>query len=72
MSQSIKSDRISESRIARIAGNIMSGLAGGASKVFAETKAPDETYIEWSVRAARAIAAEVERTAILNGTDGSK
>ncbi len=59
MSQSIRSDRISESTIARIAGNILSGL-----------KAPDmstpsqrQYAAQLAVTMARAIAAEVERTA---------
>ena len=60
-SQSIKSDRISESSIARMAGNIAAGLVGHPSATV-----HDEADLTWTVRTAvhiaRAIAAEVERT----------
>lgn len=51
MSQSIKSDRINESTIARMAGNILSGYL-----------VHDATDVVRAVALARAIAAEVERT----------
>ncbi len=56
MSQSTKSDRISESTIARMAGNIAAGMT--------QLHSTDPTYVaRQSVKIARAIAAEVERTA---------
>ncbi len=58
MSQSIKSDKISESSIARIAGNIMAGCVGRSALPSRE----EEWAVNASVRLARAIAAEVERT----------
>ncbi len=53
-SQSIKSDRISESSIARIAGNIMSGLSA--------IQTDESGRVQLAVRLARKIAAGVERT----------
>lgn len=53
-----KKREISESSIARIAGNIMSGFAGGV--ILPEDH---ERYVALSVKLARAIAAEVTRTA---------
>jgi hypothetical protein len=57
VSQSIKSDKISKSTIARIAGNLLSGFA------FDEYSSDDEIrLIREAVAIARGIAAEVERT----------
>lgn len=73
MSESIKSDRISESSILRAAGNIACGLAdalsrraNGVSSSDGLLAAIDETadrIARTSVVLARAIAAEVQRTA---------
>ena len=59
MSQSIKSDRISESTIARMAGNIAAGLAG---ENWNQCEGNDPRTVQWVVSVARRIAAEVERT----------
>ena len=70
MSQSIKSDHISESTVARIAGNILGHLLGRNSQDLFDgmrgewTDEPSKRQIEMAVEAARAIAAEVKRTAL--------
>jgi hypothetical protein len=58
VSQSIKSDRISESTIARIAGNLLSGTPREWQQARQR-----ETTVAAAVATARLIAAEVERTA---------
>lgn len=65
MSQSIKSDNISESTIARMAGNLLSGRVFPPGIHRAEA-------IEHAVAQARAIAAEVRRTAQPTSEDRSK
>jgi hypothetical protein len=55
-SQSIRSDRISASTIARIAGNLLSGRTPSLSM------SSDKKAVKWAVQMAREIAAEVERT----------
>jgi hypothetical protein len=55
VSQSITSDRISESTIARMAGNILSGYCEVDEERRGEA-------VKRAVATARAIAAEVERT----------
>lgn len=70
MSQSIKSDRISESTVARIAGNILSGMVGQTGRRDPAVHFPDDEmavdgdrkFVARAVGLARAIAAEVERT----------
>jgi hypothetical protein len=68
-SQSIKSDRISKSSILRAAGNIAAGIM---TEVY-DHKAGiynAELVASESVRQARLIAAEVERTEPSQGTQG--
>lgn len=64
MSQSISSDRISESTIARMAGNMMDISTDGADIVRygAHGVPPDSQLVRGTVALARAIAAEVRRT----------
>jgi hypothetical protein len=57
-SQSIKSDRISKSSLARMAGNIAAGIAGEAYR--AEGIWNAELVASESVRLARLIAHEIE------------
>jgi hypothetical protein len=66
-SQSISSDRISESTIARIAGNVIGHLAmrregDGDNAGLSYTDVPTESDVANAVAVARAIAAEVRRT----------
>lgn len=61
MSQSIKSDHISESTVARIAGNLLSGRDVGPH---GKPSHSDYQAIAWAVEMARAIAAEVKRTSV--------
>ncbi len=50
---------INNSTIARIAGNIASGYV---NRIIPDNQEADGVLIRWSVRLARAIVAEVERT----------
>jgi hypothetical protein len=61
MSQSITSDRISESTVARIAGNLLSGYAG-FYVVDADDQPRREDVVQQAVAMARLIVAEVQRT----------
>ena len=70
MSQSIKSDRISESSIARIAGNIFSGVAHSVwqhmfreQRIAGEASSDEREAATWAVKMARLIADEVQRSA---------
>jgi len=64
-SQSIQSDRISESTIARMAGNIFAGVAAGA---YEEANSySDDLRISWAVGVARKIAKEVRQTTQTKG-----
>lgn len=63
-SQSIASDRISESTIARTAGNI---LSGEWPKTSSAERWSEESAVKRAVRLARMVAAEVKRTAEHNG-----
>ncbi len=56
MSQSIKSDHISESTIARIAGNLLSGIKLHLGE------SDEREVVQRAVSRARAITAEVQRT----------
>lgn len=59
MSQSIASDRISESTIARMAGNLLSGVELSLGHYDSSFEA---LLVKAAVKRARLIAAEVERT----------
>lgn len=64
MSESIKSDRISNSSVARMAGNIAGSLVPSTAVSYPLGDELVASIATESVRLARAIAAEVERTQV--------